>query len=85
MNGTELKTTRILAKLTQQQLGDRIGLTRFTINAYENNKKPIPKNKIPLLKIVLGIDRPKVTLEEIADQLIKMDLKLNKILNLPNL
>ena len=34
--GNRLKTLRIQKKLTQQQLGDLLGLTKSVISAYEN-------------------------------------------------
>lgn len=34
-----LRKARLMKDITQQELGDRIGISRKTINMYENGKK----------------------------------------------
>ena len=45
MTPHELKTARLLAGLTQQQLADRMGVTRLTVSNWENGKHKIDRWK----------------------------------------
>ena len=44
--GTYLKQMRLAAKLTQQQVADRTGVSNTYISALENNRKPAPPRAI---------------------------------------
>ena len=55
MDGEELKRYRKQKKWTQQQLADRLGVSRVTIGLYEIDRYPIPQSKLNLLNLLFNI------------------------------
>ena len=52
MNGLDLKQMRIDADLTQEELAERLHISRKTVNLYENGS-PIPPSKIKMIRLIL--------------------------------
>lgn len=50
-----LKAYRVEAKITQQELAERIGVSQSTIQRYENNPQLIPSNKYTPIQDALGV------------------------------
>lgn len=66
MNGKELKELREKYSLTQKELADKIGITRKTINNYENGGE-IPESKKTLFKLFFNEEGNNLLHEEGAD------------------
>lgn len=77
--GRRIKTARELRRLTQEQLGDAVGMNKSTIQRYETGQ--ITKIKIPVLESIAK------TLNVNPNWLaLKTDIMVeNDILNIPNI
>lgn len=61
MSGMTLKLKRIEARLTQQELAEKVGINKRTICAWESNIDPANVGKLKRVADVLGC-----TLDELA-------------------
>jgi transcriptional regulator with XRE-family HTH domain len=53
MIASEFKAKREAAKLTQEQLADKMGCTARTVRNYENGTGSLPDRAVKMLKLVL--------------------------------
>lgn len=53
--GDRIRHWRQLRGLTQAQLAERVGVSRLTINEYEQGKKNMPLHTAECIRIVLGL------------------------------
>lgn len=58
--GTYIKKARLELGLTQQDLGEKIGVSNMFISALEMGKSPIPLDRLKKIIEVLGLSRKKV-------------------------
>ena len=54
--GTNVKVLREKQGITQQMLGDYLGIKREQINYYENGKRPIPSNYVTKIAELFAVD-----------------------------
>lgn len=54
MNGTEIRNARERAGLTQEELGELVGVSGRTVGNWERGKS-IPRNKLAKLRVVLDV------------------------------
>lgn len=87
--GEKIKYLRTVHNLTQEQLADRLGLSKSIISAYENSLRyPSYDILIKLASIfhvstdyLLGIEQvPMVSVEGLSDDKVKLILELISIL-----
>jgi DNA-binding XRE family transcriptional regulator len=63
MKPLNIKESRKILGITQEQLAKKVGVSRKTMNSYENGSV-IPETKIELLLSILGNQEEQHTLEE---------------------
>lgn len=59
-----MEAARVDAKLTQQELADKMGVSRQSISAWESNRKKISKSHLIAFCTVTGFSEDEIFLPE---------------------
>lgn len=65
--GQRIKKYRTEKRISQQELGDRLGLTKSFVSKLETNRKKISLDRIESISNVLDIDPKQLLVDEQGD------------------